>query len=341
MDISKKNITIYDIAKEAKVSPSTVSRVLTGNATVSKDKLERVEAVIEKYQFIPNALARGLKEKRSKVIGIIVPDIKNPYFSNLFYEVQTRAIEENYMVFLCNTGGNIRIEREMVHTLINKQVEAMVIMGGGIDDLKCDKDYLQELNEVARKIPLVITNDRQPIDCLKVMNNDEKGIRSLVEFLVERGYKTAAFIGGRKEAIPTHDRRKYFLQYAKKEGLYVKKEWLLEGGYDAKSGRKLMEDLWAQQEKPEVVCGINDSVAHGILGFAHANRMQIPKDIGIVGCDGVTVEQAIFPSLTTIGTHYQLFGKQVIEAILLELEGKNQDSIKAIDMKLIPRESTK
>ena len=338
--MDKKNITIYNIAKEAGVSPSTVSRVITGNVGVAKDKEERIRAIIEKYHFIPNAMAKGLKEKRSKVIGVIVPNINNPYFSNLFYEIQMSAIKEDLMVLLCNTNGDPKMEMKMFHTLIHKQVEAMVIIGGALDDKDCSKEYIKEIERLARYIPVIITTPRKTLGCIKVVNDDEQCMKLMAEHLADRGYQKIALIGGNEEIIPSAYRRKYFFKYTKKNNLIVRKNWIINGGFDIKSGMMLMQKLWSYDEKPDAVCGINDLVALGILKYAYEKGISIPADLGVMGCDGINLGETSSPALSTVATHYHVFGETVIKAILTALGNKTYQDFIIINMELKKRQST-
>ncbi|MDF2612741.1 MAG: transcriptional regulator, LacI family [Clostridia bacterium] len=338
--MDKKNITIYDVAKEAGVSASTVSRVISGNVGVSKDAEERVRKAIEKYHFVPNAMAKGLKEKRSKVIGVIVPDIKNPYFSSLFYELQVRAIQEDFMVFLCNTYEDPQIELRMLRTLMNKQVEAMVIIGGALDYKSCENAYINELQTISKKIPLVITTHTMLLDCIKVVNDDKKCMELLVTHLAQKGYQKIALIGGNNNVVPSYDRRRFFLQYIEENRLTTQKEWMIDGGFSIESGIKLMQELFHSKEKPEVVCGINDLVALGALKYAHEHNMRIPEDIGVMGCDGIALGETSYPSLSTIATDYSAFGEEIVNSILSALHNKAYKRLMTIDMKLIARRST-
>lgn len=335
-----KNITIYDIAKEADVSPATVSRVITGNVGVSEEKAERVKKAIEKYQFVPNAMAKGLKEQRSKVIGVIVPDIKNPYFASLFYEIQIKAVKNDFMVFLCNTANDTQIELKMLRTLINKQVEALVIIGGALDYKVCDKAYIRELQEIAKKIPLVITTATPELECIKVTNNDLQCMALLTAHLAQKGYKKVALLGGNSKVIPSYDRRKYFLEYAQKNNLVTKKEWIIDGGFTIKSGIELMKKLWSVEDKPDAVCGINDLIALGILKFAHEQGLKVPSDIGIMGCDGIVQGETSYPALSTVATPYSQFGEAVIQSVLAAIQKQPYPKFVTIDMQLVNREST-
>ena len=125
-----KSITIYDIAKEAGVSPATVSRILTGSTTVSEEKRQKVQKLIEKYDFRPNAMARGLTVSSSKTIGMLVPDAQNPYYNSVFASCCNAAYEKGYSMLLLNTFSDPAREKGALAKLIEQRVDAVIISGG-------------------------------------------------------------------------------------------------------------------------------------------------------------------------------------------------------------------
>ncbi len=155
----KSNITITQIAQESGVSVATVSRFLNGKVPVSADKKARIEAVVRKYDFTPNALARGLISKRTMTLGVILPDITNPYFATIFQEVQRCAAEEGYSVYLCNTrfsswGFTDRRDRIFPHDDGCKKVDGILIIGGQLDMVEPNPAYKEALNKLAASIPV-------------------------------------------------------------------------------------------------------------------------------------------------------------------------------------------
>src|SRR5450756_169229 len=134
METIERRLTVYDIAKEAGVSASTVSRVLTGNGPVNEKKKELVQRILDKHEFRPSSVARSLKARRSKSVGFIVPDITNPFFSTMFMEVETRLAVAGYTVILCNSESRREREMEILHMLTEKEVEVIVLSGGIVDD---------------------------------------------------------------------------------------------------------------------------------------------------------------------------------------------------------------
>lgn len=244
------------------------------------------------------------------------------------------------MVFLCNTANDTQIELKMLRTLINKQVEALVIIGGALDYKVCDRAYIKELQGIAKKIPLVITTATPELECIKVTNNDSQCMALLTAHLAQKGYKRVALLGGNSKVIPSDDRRKYFLEYAQKNNLITKKKWIIDGGFTIKSGIELMEKLWSAEDKPDAVCGINDLIALGILKFAHEQGLKVPSDIGIMGCDGIAQGETSYPALSTVATPYRQFGEVVIQSVLAAIQKQPYPKFVAIDMQLVNREST-
>lgn len=332
------SITIYDIAKETGVSPSTVSRVINGSAGVSEEKRKKIEDTIKKRQFRPNAIASGLKKKKSQTIGFILPDVKNPYFATIFYELQIRAKQKNYLVFLCNTDNDRDIELKALYGLLDKQVEAIVLMGGGIDDLPINSLYLRELVKINQKVPLILTTDNE-IDCHYVINDEREGMKHLIKYLSDKGHKTVGLLGGNDNIKPSYNRRKYFVEFVEQFNMTTKNEWIIDSGYNTLGGIKAMEQLWQLDDKPTAVCGISDLVAMGILNYCYKSNIVVPKDIAVIGCDGIPQSRFTSPSLTTMATDYSAFSKAIMQHIF----GKNKDNKKdyiKVGMNIIKGEST-
>ena len=166
--IENRSITIYDIAREAGVSPATVSRVLTNNVNVRKEKKERVLSLIEKYNYKPNALARGLADMRRNVIGIIAADIRNPYYARVFVACEQAARERGYTVLLCNSFGELEVEVQQLEKLEEQRVDAIIQIGGRVDDLQSNIEYVEKVNRLTNTIPIIIGGKLDGTDCYQV-----------------------------------------------------------------------------------------------------------------------------------------------------------------------------
>lgn len=205
--MSNRTITVYDIAKEAGVSPATVSRVLTNNARVSEEKKKRVQDIIEKYDFEPNGLARSLSLQETKTIGMIVADIRNPFYSTVFVECEIEASRYGYNMILCNTVNELSSESGHLRNLIEKRVDAIIQVGGSADEVNPDKEYIELVNKTAKKIPVIVGGELEGADVYRVIPEETHGMNKLVPYLVELGHKDIALIGGRDTVIPTIRKR--------------------------------------------------------------------------------------------------------------------------------------
>lgn len=334
-----KNITIYDIANEAGVSPATVSRVINASAGVSPEKAKKIKEIIEKYQFRPNAIASGLKTKSSKNIGFLVPYITNPFYASHFHEMQLKAKENDYMVFLCNTEDDRSVESKALQSLIDQQVEAIVLIGGRIDELPMSNIHLRELIKINSKVPLILTSKTPEIECVQFVNDEKECMRQVVEHLASKGHKEVALVGGYDGAKPSYNRRRYFLEFLEKYNMQTRDEWMIDSATDYSDGIYVMEQLWQCKHRPTAVCAINDLVALGVLKACYNKGIQVPRDLAVMGCDGIEQAEHSIPGLTSVATDYKAFGEKILTYIMDENHKHKYECIK-IPMKLIIREST-
>jgi DNA-binding LacI/PurR family transcriptional regulator len=337
----KKNITIYDIAREAGVSPSLVSRVISGNGSVSDKNRIKIQSLIDEYNFRPNALARSLQKSKTKMIGFVLPHIGNEYFSSVYYEFEKRASAKGYMTILCNGKSDPVVEQQILRTLDETRVEAVIFMGGRTDLVGIENLYIEELKNLNKTIPCVICSSRAyEFDCVGVHANDNIGVNKIVEHLAEQGYKTMGILGGTDQSYPSLYKKKYFLDGAKKYGLETRKEWIIGNTFNTVDGYESMNILLRYHEKPEAVCCINDHVAVGAINAALDAGLRVPEDIAITGYDGVEASLLSRPQVTTVTPNYSLYGQTIFEALETLLEGKKFNQINLLEPEIIIRESS-
>lgn len=207
----KSTITITQIAQESGVSVATVSRFLNGKVPVSADKKARIEAVVRKYDFTPNALARGLISKRTMTLGVILPDITNPYFATIFQEVQRCAAEEGYSVYLCNTRfhhGDAPIdETGYFRMMMDKKVDGILIIGGQLDMVEITPAYKEALNKLSVSLPVVAAGREIPgAGCIFIDSENGSGVTTAYNYLSSLGHKDIAFVGGQPGVTITETR---------------------------------------------------------------------------------------------------------------------------------------
>lgn len=341
--MSKNKINIYAIAKEANVSPATVSRVLTNSARVSDEKKKRVQEAIDKYDFKPDIIARRLSGTESKVIGIIVADISNPFYSSLFIECEKAAYENGYTVLLCDTFGNGALEESHLQNLREQRVDAIILMGGRVDELVVEKDYIEYINELVKFIPIITTGYLESTECYQVNIDEEQACKLLMEYLIELGHKDIALIGGRATVKSTYGKRKCYKEYLIKNKISYNPDWMIEGEYyNIKSGYDCMNKLFEKNKKlPSAIIAINDFTAVGIMKSIIEHGLTIPNDISLASFDNTYVSEITMPNLTTIGYDYKRFGESLINTAIKAIKKIKVDKITLIDSEILIRDSCK
>lgn len=339
---SKKIITIYDIAKEAGVSTATVSRVLTNSAKVSQEKKEKIEALIEKYEFKPNAMARGLSETKSKIIGIIAADIRNPFYATLFVECEREANNLGYTVLLCNSLGENELEDRHLQKLFGQRVEAIVQMGGRVDELVSDSNYVEHVNKIASRIPVVITGKLDGSACYQVNIDEGQAMEKIMEYLISLGHRKIALVGGRKNVKSTVEKRSRYKELLGRYNMEFNENYIVEGlKYDNESGYDCMNRLFEVQDLPSAVIAINDFTAVGIIRAITERGLSIPKNISVASFDNTYISEVTIPKLTAIGYDYRSFGSKIIQTAIKAINGEEISRVNFVGAELVVRDSCK
>lgn len=346
MDKARKNdgkaITIYDIAKEAGVSAATVSRVLTSNANVRQDKKDKVLKLMEKYDFTPNAMARGLTDTKSRVIGIVAADVRNPFYSEMFVACELAASAYGYMVLLGNSLGDTVREKQQLDKFQEQRVDAVIQIGGRADDMFPNPDYLEKVRQVTGRIPMVTTGNLEGPRCHQVRIDDGRGIELIMEQLVGLGHRRIAFVGGWMDAIAsTHDKFQRYVRLLKQYGIPFLPELVgKDGGYDPESGYASMSAMLAQGSVPTAVIAVNDFTAVGVMQSIREAGFRIPEDISVVSHDNSYIAELVTPTLSSIEYHYQHFGEMLIETAIRAINGEEPPACQWVEPTLVVRSST-
>ena len=314
--MEKKTMTIYDIAEATNVSPATVSRVLNGNYPVSKKTKEKVLAKIQEYNFQPNSIARSLSKKETKMIGLILPDITNPFFSSFCIELEKSAQRNGYTIFLCNSMNDSAMESVYLKVLSERQVEGIIMMGGRINKSLTVSEEAAEVLKVMKKIPVLMVNgDMAGVDCYKVRSDERLGMKMIVEHLVQIGHKNMGLLGGIQGISSTDIKVEAFREILLENGLVSHPEWHIYSGFSVESGQKAMKKLLENKELPTAIICMNDMIASGAL--VECNHQNIdPKKFAFVGYDDSFVANILTPSLTSINHDYEKLGTLALDLII-------------------------
>lgn len=336
-----KAITIYDIAKEAGVSASTVSRVLTNSANVRPEKKEKIQAIIDKYNFKPNALAKGLADTKTRTIGVLAADIRNPYYASLFVACEKAAREAGYTVVLYNSLGQLETEKELLEKLREQRVDAIIQLGGRVDDLVSNEEYVELINQVMVSIPVIVTGKLDGTRCSTVRIDAMMAMELLMEHLLSLGHTKIALIGGRRDVFTTFEKhQKYKLLL--KENLIEYREELVDedSGYDFESGYRQMNKMLEKGVRPTAIIAINDFSAIGIMKSLQEHNIRVPEDISVVSYDNTYMAEMITPRLTSVDYNYDEFGRKLIDTAISQINGSRGGKVRMVTPTLVVRESS-
>ncbi|MCM3634763.1 LacI family DNA-binding transcriptional regulator [Paenibacillus camelliae] len=336
-----KQMTIYDIAKLANVSVATVSRVINDTAPVKDSTRKKIEALIQQYQFQPNAMARSLLKKETGIIGIIVPDLTNPFYTEVLAGAETEAYSTGHTFLLMNAIGNYEKESAYLSMLRERRVDGMLFLGGRINLKNGDEELDQELIQHASSIPTVLINGTVKGNVLTRVATDEyKGACMAVQYLIDNGHKHIAFLGGEMHMSTTSSKLRAFKKTLKDAGLTVREEWILPDSFSIDSGRKQMEHLLSLKKQPTAVFCVNDFVAIGAIKTAIDHGVQVPEDMSIVGFDDIPLAHHFIPEITTVSQEANELGRTAIQVLQRMM---NQEKVKkhtVIEPKLMVRKSS-
>lgn len=335
-----KKITIYDIAKEAQVSSSTVSRVLMGRGGVGEEKKERVMAVVRKYNFRPNALARGLANARSNIIGVMAVDICNPYYGALFVECEKAARQAGYTVVLSNSNDRDR-DICLLKKMQEQKVDAIIQIGGMVDDLFSDMEYAEAINQVMEEIPVIVTGKIDGTNCRMVRIDQAGTMELLMEHLLSLGHKRIALVGGRMNVLSTYEKFLRYKQILRKNQIPFDQSLVAEDGdYSVKSGYELMNRMLDEQIVPTAVIAVNELVAAGAMRSIQEHGYKIPEDISLVSYDNTYIAKLLNPRLTSVDYGYEEFGKKLVATAIAAIEKRETRLLQTVTPSLIVRESS-
>ena len=338
----KRKVTIRDIAEEAGVSNSMVSRVVSGNGVVSEANRIRINELLEKYKYKPNAMARGLQKSKTGLIGFVIPHIGNEYFSSVYYEFEKHASEAGYMTTLYNGKSDPVVESRILSALEEARVEATVIMGGRLDLMQLENHYTDELRDFAADIPSVLCTIRaDEFGCMGVHSDDAMACSILVRYLKDRKYRTVGILGGTEMSFPSAYKRKCILEELAKAGLETRPEWIIGDSFNEIDGAQSMRALLKCEEVPEVVFCMNDHVAFGALIEARDSGLRIPQDISIIGADGVEISTMSRPAISTVKIDFKTYGTKLFEAMKAAIAGEEYPQLTLIKPELIIRGSSR
>lgn len=333
-------ITIHDIAERAGVSLSTVSRVLSGKAQryrISRKTQEQVLAVTKALNYQPNKLAQGLRLKKSHSIGLIVPDISNPFFACVTRIIQTTAFEMGYSLIVCNTNEDLATEIAQVELLKSKFIDGFIIMPVGTE-----YHHLETL--IRKKHPLVLLD--RCFDELKthsvVVDNYDGAYRATAH-LIACGHEKIAIIQGLPNTYTNSERVRGYLDALRDHHLAANPQLIVGKDYRRENGYIETKFLLSLQERPTAIFTTSDLITLGAFQALAEDHCKIPDDISIVSFDDTDFAPYLIAPLTAVRQPKELMAESAVRLLIEAIDGKRQPEKQRVVLKpqLITRESVK
>ncbi len=326
----RKKVTIRDIAREAGVSPSTVSRVINESAPVNKELKEKVLEAIKKLGYSPNPIARSLRKGYTNTVGFLVPDITNPFFSHTIKGAEDFFKDKDISLIVCSSNHDIKEEERLLQTLFSKKIDGLLFIGSGGQN-KVLEHFLYDLK--------IVFVDRiyENLSSFYVTSNNYNGMKELVNYLVKIGHKSFVFLNGEKDTYSASERLRGFLEALKEHG--IKEYQVFFGKFTYESGFSLTKKL--KKIPDAVVCG-NDLMAYGAIDALEEMGYKVPDDVSVTGFDDIPFSKHYKPSITTVKQPFHEMGYEAAKMLYKLMKGriKRPKGI-VLETELIIRESTK
>ena len=336
----KKKSTIYDVAKIAGVSPSTISRVMNTPEIVAEDTRQKVINAVKELAYIPNMMAASMPRRRTNYIGLIIPDITNIFFSNLVRGVQDVCEKHGYSVLVVNSDDSQEKEGRYLKLLYSRRVDGVILTVAGYRE----EDFLEEELSLLKKMNIVLI-DREingmttPI----VKVNNFAGAYSAVKYLLTMGHKKIMYLAGIEGTKTNQEREKGYLSALKEAHINWKKELVADFRLDT-AYQKIIHH-WPQlknsDELPTAIFAANDLMAIGALKAFAQLKVRVPKDVSIIGFDNIPFSDCTYPPLTTIDQPTYLMGEKAVDILIKAIEGKKSKKSIQLETELIQRDSVR
>ena len=328
----RSRVTLEDVAREAGVSIKTVSRVVNGEGSVKAATSARVSEVADRLGYKPNELARGLKGRRTRTIGLMITDISNPFFADCCKVIEEVATERGYSVILCASSENPRAEREYVGLLASRRVDGLLLVpvAGG-------HEYLERERAAGLHI-VALDRPARGVETDVVMTTNREAVREATEHLVGHGHARIAFVGDDEHIYTARERLEGYREAVREAGLPASFRL---GARDIACAERTAHELLRLPSPPTAIVGGNSLITAGVLGALDEAGARIPEDVAVVGFDDFELLSALRPRLTRVRQPTAELGRTAAELLFDRLEERSSQppQRKILPARLVVRES--
>jgi LacI family transcriptional regulator len=321
--------TIYDVAKKAGVSASTVSRVFNKSARISTATQEKVRLAAAELNYQPNVQASALTTKRTLLVGLVIPDIQNPFSATLARGVQDYVTEQGYLSIICSTDGDPEKEIKLMREIHRRGVDGFIITPPHTRQSQQENEFIEQL--LKKGMPIVFIGNRLDNPTVDfVTSRAQDGAMKAVLHLAQLGHQRIGFIGGHYTQGVAVGRWLGYQEAIITSNLTIRPEYMLESDLSQDGGETAMGQLLALPNRPTAVLCVNDLMAVGAMRACQQHGIDVPTDMSIIGFDDIPLARLTRPPLTTVAQPAYDLGCKSAELLL----NRTQNS------KLLPQQVT-
>jgi Transcriptional regulators len=332
-------VTLAEVARKAGVSLATASRALNGSKrAVTPELRERVLAAAEELSYVPNAHAQALARSTTALVGVIVHDVSDPYFSEITRGIQSVASESGHLVSICSSFRDPVREMAYVRLLTAHRVEALILAGSGLDDRSYSQSMATQIESFTAFGGRVAFIGRHNIPGDAVIPDNVGGARLLGHLLAELGHRRIGVVGGPPLVTSSRDRLEGFRLGLADYGLELPSEWVRSGDFSRDGGARATSELLELLPDLTAICALSDVMAVGVLTALKERGISVPDQVSVVGFDDVPLASDVTPTLTTVHVPMFELGKR---ALSLALHGEGDElRVEHLPTQIVIRQST-
>lgn len=323
----KKEVTIYDLAKELNYSPSTISRALNNHSSISKKATKEIQKAAGKLGYRPNSIAASLRNNKSKTIGIMIARINRPFVSTLISGIEEVASKAGYNVIICQSNDKYETEVSQTKTLYESRIGGLIVSLGMETT---NTDHFQQFAE--KNIPLVFV-DRVPDEFNSyrvIIDNYSAGFRA-TQHLIDQGCKRIAHFAGAKHLSVYNLRKKGYIDAMKENGLSIDEELIVDlDTMSLEEGRTAAQKLLNLKNPPDGLFSSNDSAAVSAIIFAKEQGVKIPEELAVIGFNDDPMASIVDPALSTVSHPARQMGQISAQRVLEHSTGQLDQGISQI-----------
>ena len=328
------SISMREIAKIAGVSSATVSRVINGSNLVTEETSQKIRKLIQDLNFVPNNSAIHLKNGKSQIYGMIIPDLNKPFFTETIKIFEELLVENENELMVANTDFHSTRTQRSIRRMLLRRVDGVALLTSEFEAAP-----LESL--VQNRIPVVTTDHYRTAPGMSdIVVDFAGGMSQLVSHLKGLGHRSLGFIGGTEGLVTSRVRRESFLDAVVKQGLSSSEGWIVEGNFKIDGGSAAMTKILTQPQVPTAIVTANDLTAIGALRTAHERGLRIPNDISITGCDDIAMSDIVFPPLTTLAISRKEYANLLFEALAGSNDLSRPGKQYTLKTRLVVRQST-